>query len=207
MPRKPAPQKSRPKPRHVAAFGAALTTLAAAPAAQGSVISLTISPATNPFQAATSGTARLIRLRDSGGTVFALGQANDSYGKALFGLFRIATQSVTVSPSSAFGNIRIISNAYLQHNTSLLSGTHTFAFKTGSNQVGWLRIDMGGIGNDIHYLAAAYENTPGMSIHVGDTGVPEPATGALAGLGLLAIGANEIRRRRKAAAAKANAAS
>ncbi len=201
MPRKPTPQTSRPKPRHVAAFGAALTTLAAAPAAQGSVITLTFSPASVPFEGTIAAPPVTVKLLDLGATIFSFKFLNNTYSKGLIGSrLEKAGLSNTLFPMGPFG--------LTTTNGPGLDGTRTIAFVTLANQAGWFRFDFGGLGGDILLLAAAYETTPETPIHIGSTGdaVPEPATGALAGLGLLAIGANEIRRRRKAAASKSNAA-
>ena len=77
------------------------------------------------------------------------------------------------------------------------AGTATFGFLTNANQVGWIRMNLAGTGGAISYLAAAFNNTPGGTIHSGAT-APEPSTAALlAGIGLLAMGAPGIRRLRK----------
>ena len=68
------------------------------------------------------------------------------------------------------------------------------AFKNQSGQVGWIKMNLGGLGGDIHYLAGAYNDREGGTIHVG--AVPEPATTGLAALGLLALGARGVRRLR-----------
>jgi hypothetical protein len=99
---------------------------------------------------------------------------------------RFAQSSSFISPGDSFSG------------ASAGTGTVTFGFLTRAGNVGWLQVDFGGQGNPVQYLAGAWEDA-GNRIHVGGAEeVPLPGTLALAGLGLLAMGAAG-RRKRKAA--------
>lgn len=201
---------SHPKSTHVAAFGAALSTLVVAPQAQAGAVGLNFSPNSVPAGGGTS-TGSSVQFRSTGGsaTVFAVWQWNDLIGK---------TVATVGSSDSSYGSLirASFSNSLTTglFGTSALffgpgaSGLATFGFLTPGGNLGWFQINLGGTGNPVTYLAGAYNTTPGASIHVGTLPpgpltVPEPATEGLAGLALLALGATEIRRRRKAQAKQA----
>ena len=91
-------------------------------------------------------------------------------------------------------------------------GTTGFAgvrFKIGSNTAGpnyhyaWLRVQINAAGDFLTIIDWAYEDQPGVAIAAGAT--PEPGTGAMVGLGLLALGARGVRHRRKRLAELAKA--
>jgi hypothetical protein len=177
--------------KHIAAFGAAISTLAIAqaPSAHAATMNLNISPGS-----LISSIGSVVLSTTGGSTVFQFVQWNDSLGKTIYtgggsGGFVIAGPSITITTGMSFAS-----------GVSLFfTGTYTFGWKNAANQVGWLQMNLNGAGNPILYLGAAFNDaTQGGSIHVGTTTpVPEPATGALAALGALALGATEIRRRRK----------
>jgi hypothetical protein len=58
---------------------------------------------------------------------------------------------------------------------------------------GWIQIEVSA-GNQARIIDWAYETSPNVAIRAGD--IPEPSAGALTGLGLLALGAKGLRRRR-----------
>ena len=187
----------------LAAFGAALSAIAVThvPPAHAAIVDLTAVPTTNPFRTGFAGA--YVALQTLGAaTVFSFYQNNDNFGKTLDanfagGSFINTDASVTLTAGdSHFGlSLRVLPGS---------GGIYTVGFKTALNQVGWLRMNLGGAGLDIVYLAAAFNNTPGGSIHVG-TGaqpIPEPSTGVLAGLGMLAAGATGVIRQRRTAKAK-----
>lgn len=182
--------------KQVGIFGTAIAALAGAEAAEGAVVSLTPNPATQPFQGAASAGSN-ISLGSPGLTFF---QFNDTLGKTLRpGPGGFSWRSTT------FGNV-ITTGLGFQSNRGIgtsATGTETFAFLTSSNQVGWIRIHLGGTGGAITYLAAAFQNTPGDPIVAGGAAVPEPATVGLFGLGVLAMGAAGVRRLRKKKAQQA----
>lgn len=189
-------KNSGPKPTHVAAFGAALSTLAIAPQAQASsIVALKFSPGS----VAQSGSEK-VQLRTTLGSSLAAsvlifnGSQIELNGASLYPLAISNVVYASRFPSSGGSVV---------WSSSTASGTHTLAFRSPSNHLGWFQIDLGGSGpGPLTLLAGAYNTTPGGSLHVGDlpTPVPEPAAMGLTGLGLLALGATEIRRRRKSQA-------
>jgi hypothetical protein len=185
----------------LASFGAALATLAIAPSVEASIISLNINPKTATFGGNYGGAA--VHLK-AGVYSFTFTQTNGTlFGKDIYNspnlAFRKASLSSTITTGQNFTGFIPISAA--------ADGTHYYGFLTTAGQVGWISMNLGGTGGDIHYLAAALE-TEGSSIHVGTTGVPEPSTASLLGFGVLALGAAGVlaeRRRRKQLSAPADA--
>ncbi len=172
----------------VASFGAAMTAMYISPVAvEADIVDLNL-PASAPWGASFA-------FDFVGGSADDFRQFNDSFGKSFTNnggagdiagfVFAPAGNLITTGMAFVFG--------YGVLSTS--SGTATFGFKTDANQVGWLRINFGGFGNAVTYLAAAFNDTPGESIVSGQSAIPEPITGmgALAGL---ALGAAGVRRRR-----------
>jgi hypothetical protein len=74
------------------------------------------------------------------------------------------------------------------------SGQVGFAGIKIDDQYAWIQIEVVSK-NHMVVVDWAYETEPGVPIKAGDT-IPEPGAGALTGLGLLALGAEGIRRRR-----------
>lgn len=175
--------------RQVTTYGMALGALAGAEAAEGAVVSLTPNPSTMPYVGAGS-----VSLGVSSLTFF---QYNDDTGKSLDDSasitgFRTTSYGNTITPNLSF-------IAFLSLGVSS-SGTRTFAFRTAANQVGWIRMNLGGSGGAITYLSAAFQDTPGAGLIAGTltpAEVPEPATVTLFGLGLLAMGAAGVRKLRR----------
>jgi len=177
---------------HIAGFGAALSALAVAPAVDAAVVALTPSPGT---MFSSSGYVSL----GAAGNFF---QFNDLVGKSLYpgtGGFSwlAAAFSSTITSGMAFSGTLHIGAA--------VAGTQTFAFKNGANQVGWVKMNLGGSGGAITYLAAAFNNTPGGGILAGTLNEPTPAAvpepSPLAALAIFALGATGVRRHRQRAAA------
>ena len=206
----------RPKPAHVAAYGAALSTLALAPQAQASSI---VALHANPNSVAYGGGTTIGLFTSGSSRVFSFLQYNDNIGKSLItsiyssdegtrrfgGLIKLT--SVSNSPTlGSFGPGAFCTDAdgSAFYGVCLgpdASGTYTFAFSNLIGHTGWFQLNLGGNGNPVTFVAGAYNTQGGDPIHVGtgaDSTVPEPAAMGLAGLGLLALGATEIRRRRKA---------
>ena len=95
---------------------------------------------------------------------------------------------------------------YFTPHNSVNPGADTlfYGFVTQDGHLGWIQIDFGGSDGDVVYLAGAFNDTPGESIHVGT--VPEPSSGVLTALGLLALGAPGVRARRRRTQKSASAA-
>ena len=177
----------------IASFGAALSAVYLSPAAvEADIVDLTPNlPASLPFGASTfifdfvPGTASgsdMLQWNDSLGKSFsANGQAGDLVGFQYAPLSNIITTGQTFNTGIGVGTSQ--------------SGTATFGFLTKTNQVGWIKMNFGGVGGAITYLAAAFNSTPGGAIHAGTFAVPEPT--GLAALAGLAMGAATLRRRRK----------
>jgi hypothetical protein len=178
---------------HVAAFGAALGSLAvgqAAPA-EASVVDLTSVVNTNLVEF-VPGIGGEVVILGAAGSFY---QYNDGIGKTFFANFGGAAGIVGFVSASATSILTADRRQFVGTVNPGLDGIRTFGFLTDEDQVGWFRLDLGGAGGDIHFLAAAFNDEPGVPIHVGST--PEPATTALLGLSLLAMGARGIRRLRQ----------
>jgi hypothetical protein len=65
----------------------------------------------------------------------------------------------------------------------------------GQPHYAWLRLQINAAGDALTIIDWAYEDQPNTAISAGAT--PEPGSGALVGLGLLALGARGVRHRRK----------
>ncbi len=205
----------RPKPAHVAAYGAALSTLALAPQAQASsIVALHASPSALAYSGGTT-----VNLFTSGSAkVFSFRQFNDTVGKSLItSIYNTDTGStrfggpiklISVSNSLTVGALSLGAFCAGENSTAYYgvcfgpsaSGTQTFGFENSSGNLGWFQLNLGGNGGPVTFLAGAYNTGVGDPIHVGAGGgstVPEPTAIGLAGLGLLALGATEIRRRRR----------
>ena len=174
-----------------ASFGAAMTAVYISPTAvEADIVDLNV-PASAPF-----GGSFIFDF--VGGSADDFRQFNDSFGKSFTN--NGGNGDVVGFVFAPAGNIittgMVFQTAYGVLSTS--SRTATFGFKTVANEVGWIRINFGGFGNPVTYLAAAYNNTPGGQIVSGQSAIPEPMSGmgALAGL---ALGAAGIRRRKKSA--------
>jgi len=182
--------------RGVASFGAAMASLSLTHYADAGIIDLTPNlNASQPFQgSAPAGSIQAIL----GGPIDFF-QFNDTIGKTINVLgnlvgIRNATYSNAITTGMAFSNIIRLGLGS--------SGVRTFGFLTAANQVGWIRMDLGGAAGAITYLAAAFNDTPGGDIHAGrfeefTSAVPEPSSAALAGLGALALGAVSLRKMRR----------
>ena len=177
-----------------ASFGAAMSAMYLAPTAvEADIVDLTPNlPASMPFGASTftfdfvpgSATGNdFLQWNDSIGKTFSYnGGVGDIAGFVYAPLSNVVTTGMSFVSGYGVGTSG--------------SGTATFGFLTKANQVGWIRINFGGVGGAITYLAAAYNDTPGGIIHSGTFAVPEPTSG-MAALAGLAIGAAGMRRRRK----------
>ena len=154
--------------------------------AEAAIQPLTINPATNSV-----GTT--VGL----GGLFSFFQFNDDVGKSIsiksnLSGVNIFPSSSRIGPDDSFFTSLIISAS--------ASSTIFVGFKTTADQVGWIQMDLGGAGQPILYVAAAYNTTPDGSIGVGklpdpSTAVPGPS-GALGALAALAQG-RRIRKRIK----------
>lgn len=177
-----------------ATFGAALSAMYLAPTAvEADIVDLTPNlPASMPYGASTF----TFDFVPGSATGMDFLQWNDSLGKSFS--YNAGAGDIAGFVYAPLSNLVTTGMSFVSGygaGTSA-SGTATFGFRTHANQVGWIRINFGGTGGPITYLAAAYNDTPGGSIHSGTFAVPEPSTG-MAALAGLAMGAAGMRRRRK----------
>lgn len=198
-------------PKAATLFGAALAGLSATPAA-AEVVPLTFLPSSLPF-----GTTRFIALYTSETSLRNVGRirAYNRTGVTSFGApnatrtfaandgsgFRLAPSGSPVTTGQAFF---IMFGAFnpLPALRNPGSTTLTFGILTGDGDPGWIRMTMQDQG-PISYEGAI--EVGGTTITSGSlvSDVPLPATLPLAGLGVLALGAAGLRRRRRAVAASA----
>ncbi|MEO0795946.1 MAG: hypothetical protein AAFX93_12330 [Verrucomicrobiota bacterium] len=187
--------EDRPLSRSVK-FGAALSTLGfAGLPASGAIVSLNFTTASVAF-----GSNATIGLTDAGGTVFSIRVLNgfsgpqfQAQGGGVFLGSPFLGSGASITSGLASRLIQSFSSSY---------GTLTFGFRTASNELGWVRIDVAAFGPPVVLLAGAYNNIPGQGIingqNVAITPVPETSTTiALAGLATLAAGVGIQRARRK----------
>ena len=165
-----------------ASFGAALTTLHAAPELNADIVDLTFSPGS----VAWSLTAVQPVVIDQLG--FGFSQWNDSIGKtvsdgALSSVLSVAYGDVLTSGFNGFSSVIF---------TESQTGTVFVGFVAGGNR-GWFSANLGGFGNAITFLDGQFGDE-GEDVTVGGTPVPEPSG---IGLAALAVGAVALRRRRK----------
>ena len=174
--------------RGVAGYGVAMASLSLTHYADAGIIDVSANLG-GPVPYVSSTAFRLL-----GGAVDFV-QFNDTTGKTIF-----VRSDIAGIRSAPFSNV-ITTGMTFKTSFSMgtsASGTKTFGFITTGNQVGWIKMNLGGLGGDITYLAAAYNDTPGGNILSGTfSTVPEPSTAALTGLGALALGAVSLRKMRR----------
>ena len=163
-----------------ASFGAALTTLHAAPELNADIVDLTFSPGSVAF-----GVQQNIVIDQLG---FGFSQWNDSVGKTL------TADDLSSVLSVAYGDV--LTSGFAGFSTTFFStaatGTVFVGFVAGGNR-GWFSANLGGFGNAITFLDGQFGDE-GEDVTVGGTPVPEPSG---IGLAALAVGAVALRRRRK----------
>ena len=165
-------------------FGAALTTMYAAPDLHAGIVPINFIPGSLPF---SPGASTNVLMSTTGGAIGTFSQWNDGIGKTLNfntgGLlsWRSAALSSTLNAATFTGfagNIGFTTGA---------SGTIYIGFRSVAGNVGWFGMNLGGTGGPIVWGVGAgggseYGNL-GESVHVGGTAqIPEPASAGLAAL-------------------------
>ena len=165
----------------------------------------TISFSPNVVSYTTSSVSKTVVMTTGGSnTVGSFSQYNDSVGKTFTcqGMFGSGLQSATlVSAGQVLNASTFTGNSTLSFGPSA-SGTVYIGFRAqsgGGGGIGWFSMNLGGTSNDIVVgnKGAQYGNN-GESVTVGNSSSPVPELGSAYGVGLLAMGAIGIRRRREA---------
>ena len=213
----PANRGNRTWLRHTSAVGAALAM--ATDAGAGSIAYSGIqNKNVGASQASAVGFGPgsfVLGIASGGGNVSAFLSANKGLGllRSATDVWKLASGAAISSGAGTFqsanGVVRFSATAGW-HGGDFSAGQSGFAgvdFQTGTglNQktyYGWLRlVYTGGPPNSLTAVDWAYETTPGLAIHAGQTaepgGTPEPGTAALSMLALGAAGVLALRRRKR----------
>ena len=186
-------------------FGAAAASIYAAPELSASIVNLDFNPGSAAWTSASSLRAISIQSAGGGSDVGGFSQWNDSIGKSFsfngnFASWAVAAAGEVLNTSNFAGTS---SGFYF---TTGATGTIYIGFRataTNGGGVGWFGAKLGGAQGDIIYNAGngGQYGTQGESVVVGQGSGPGevPELGSAYGVGLLAMGAIGIRRRRREA--------
>ena len=215
------------KTNTVATYGAALASIAASTPAESAVVSIELSPSSmisnsqailssqgtifggpfievlrQPFVSSSSGGS-------SGGSGSGSGSGSTGPSK---GAFEFSSNGITgyvtgllndlIDQSTTFQNPLTVDG--IGSGESSFIGFETFIYNNGpkSKHFGWFELGFDEKGNAA-FLGGAIENTPDVGIRIGSdeslepSMVPIPGALGMSSLGLLAMGAMGVRRRRK----------
>lgn len=203
----------------VAGFGTAMAAAAHAQYAEGDIVLLSFSPNPIGWQGSGLTSAKTqVKAKVAGNTIFSFNARNFATNTSFFKSFSQGVTPIVSKPvkwhALALSPGAPISGAMtFTDRISNRSGvTEIRAFNrdlgAGDNYYGWIKVQWGnGRNTPISILQGFYNDTINGSINAGDTGpnvaVPEPSSvAALSGLGLLALGAAGIAKRRTAADAQ-----
>lgn len=192
--------------KSLASYGAVLASVGISSHAQAEIKDLDLAGNLPPSLVYSYSAYQNFNLLGAYGNGNQFGQYNDTTGKDLIAtatgtLFRlVGTSTTTIGPGFTGGN-------FVEFGVGD-TGDRLIGFLTSDDKAGWLKINLGGAGGTINYLAAAINDAAGGTIHAGDyiegniPNAPEPSNIALISLGLLATGASGIRKLRKTAKSK-----
>ena len=176
-----------------ATFGAALTSLYAAPELRADITEISFSPNTVPFNNDPNADVSQVDFSSVGGAIAAFFKYNTVGGKALIG---------DAGLEFAFGNFgdEVRGSTFVGASSleigAASDGLRFIGFRTDEDptaNVGWFSVDLGGTGGADNFIEGEY-GSMGEDVTIGGTAVPEPASGAIA---MLALGAFGLRRNRK----------
>ena len=173
-----------------ATFGAALTSLYAAPELQADVNDLSFDPSTVAFGGMAD--AATVQLATDAGPVAAFFQFNSAGGKAVIGSGDV--QFLIGSFGQELSNATFVGAGDAGFGADS-TGIVFLGFRTDNDptaNVGWFSIDLGGTGGTDTLVEGQY-GSQGENVIIG-VAIPEPTGGALAALALGALG---LRRNRK----------
>ncbi len=172
-------------------FGAAMTTMHAAPELNASIVTVNFNPGSFGFSTGTIGTN--VSMSTAGGNIGTFSQWNDNIGKTLnfnsaglqsWALVNVGDSLATNTFSGTAGNIGFTTGS---------TGTVYIGFRTLTGNVGWFGMDLGGA--IVWGVGGSEYGNAGETVNVGGTAaIPEPSS---SGLAMLALGAVGLRRRRK----------
>ena len=184
-------------------FGAAAASIYAAPELMASIETISFNPGSVAWT--SSSTLRSVSMSTSvNGNIGAFNMWNDSVGKTLaFDSSNMASWR-SVSAGEVLNTSTFTGDTGSWSNSTTATGTVYQGFRSLDGNVGWFSVQLNGSQGDVVYgTAGAQFGNEGESVTVGQSPGPGPGEvpelGSAYGVGLLAMGAIGIRRRRREA--------
>lgn len=181
----------------IGGFGAAMATVFAVPEVHATILPLNFNPGS--VAAGTSANySRRVKASTAKGGYGYFWQYNGNGGNKHISIYSRIYSMATVAAGQHLSPASFAGGSSLKFGGAD-TGIFYVGFRSRGNNVGWFTIDLGGVGNPVVYGNSRFGNE-GENVIVGKlaTGVPEPAEWGMLSLGLLALGAAGLRRRREA---------